>query len=112
MWAAFQISLPVAISRTEPNDKPVASRRESKVPEPRQTSQFERPWDLFVPAKSVGKLTARMRVSKAISLVCAAKRRIAPDLRMGRWSPCGGRRCGWGSGLAFERFQPRRRVVV
>src|SRR4051794_38172689 len=74
MWAAFQISLPVAISRTEPNDKPVASRRESKVPEPRQTSQFERPWDLFVPAKSVGKLTARMRVSKAISLVCAAKK--------------------------------------
>src|SRR5438034_10003397 len=58
-----------AFSVAEPSDEPVLlPTRESKVPKPRQTLQFERPWDHFVPAKSVRKLTARSWVSKRFLL--------------------------------------------
>src|SRR5437660_3772428 len=58
-----------ASSVAEPSDEPVLlPTRELKVPKPRQTLQFERPWDHFVPAKSVRKLTARPWVSKKFLL--------------------------------------------
>src|SRR5438874_3636804 len=58
-----------AFSVAEPTDEPVLlPTRELKVPKPRQTLQFERPWDHFVPARSVRKLTARPWVSKKFLL--------------------------------------------
>src|SRR6266568_5104338 len=42
--------------------------REPKVPKPRQTLQFERPWDRPVLAKSIRKLTAHFWVSKRFLL--------------------------------------------
>src|SRR5437660_2544445 len=58
-----------ASSVAEPSDEPVLlPTRELKVPKPRQTLQFERPWDHLVPAKSVRKLTARSGVSKKFLL--------------------------------------------
>ena len=67
MWAAVRHLALLGARLGEQRVEPVLlTAREIKVPEPRQTSQFERPWDLFVPAKSVGKLTAGLGVSKAL----------------------------------------------
>src|SRR5438874_9180906 len=71
------MSMLAAFSVAEPSDEPVSpSAREIKVPKPRQILQFERPWDHFVPAKSVRKLTARVGVSK--KFVRAGRYRILP----------------------------------
>ena len=90
MWAALQISLPAACSQIEPNDKPVASARELKVPEPHQTLQFARPWDLLVPAKSGGKVSARFGLSKKFNDARTSENDAnATALRAGRSGRCG-----------------------
>src|SRR5206468_10048208 len=50
--------------RGEPSGKPVASCQRFKSPRAASNLQFERPWDRFVPAKSVRKLIAPIIVSK------------------------------------------------
>src|SRR5947208_15232570 len=56
-------------------------RQRDKSPKAASNLQFERPWDRFVPAKSVRKLTARVGVSKKFVTVETSHREVRAPSR-------------------------------